>query len=306
MILPVEHECFEDNRAGNDEAGRPDVRIAEQATRFGGNWTVEKLDILERYLDAYTTALKNRPFKLVYVDAIAGSGQVHLGSPDPDASALMSGSAERAVHINNRPFDCLYFVEKSAESCRELASLKTRHRNRDIRIENLDANMFVCGLQMDWRSWRGVIFLDPFATQVAWSTIERISQFNALDMWILFPTSAIARMLPRSKTPDDIHLGWATRLTRVYGDERWRHLYEPARQRSLFESERYEREPGVDGLVRTYREKLTKTFGDRFMEKSRSLRNSTGSRIFELLFCVGNRSGIRPAKRIANHILDHF
>ena len=42
---------------------------------FGGQWTIEKLDILGRYLDAYTTALKNQPFKLVYIDAFAGHGR---------------------------------------------------------------------------------------------------------------------------------------------------------------------------------------------------------------------------------------
>ena len=37
--------------------------------RFGGPWTEDKLDILEGYLDSYTTALKNQPFRLVYIDA---------------------------------------------------------------------------------------------------------------------------------------------------------------------------------------------------------------------------------------------
>ena len=42
---------------------------AQQATQFGGLWTIEKLEILECYLDAYTTALKNKPFGLLYIDA---------------------------------------------------------------------------------------------------------------------------------------------------------------------------------------------------------------------------------------------
>ena len=43
-------------------------------TSFGGEWTQEKLDILHRYLDAYTTALKDQNFRLIYVDAFAGEG----------------------------------------------------------------------------------------------------------------------------------------------------------------------------------------------------------------------------------------
>ena len=45
------------------------------SVNVGGKWTIDKLDILERYLDAYTTALKNQPFKLMYIDAFAGTGE---------------------------------------------------------------------------------------------------------------------------------------------------------------------------------------------------------------------------------------
>lgn len=151
--MPVELECLNKDRPGDNAGVRPDMRIAEQATPFGGPWTVEKLNILERYLDAYTTALEDQWFKLVYVDAFAGSGQVQLRIPDPDASALISGSAERAACIDSKPFDRLYFVDKSAESCRQLESLKTKYLNRDIRIENSDANTFLHELRMDWKAW---------------------------------------------------------------------------------------------------------------------------------------------------------
>ena len=45
-----------------------------QAQMFGGDWTEEKLDMLRKYLRAYTTALKRQPFGLMYIDAFAGSG----------------------------------------------------------------------------------------------------------------------------------------------------------------------------------------------------------------------------------------
>ena len=52
--------------------------------RFGGPWTIEKLDILEAYLDRYTTALKGQAFDLIYIDAFAGTGQVELHVEDRD------------------------------------------------------------------------------------------------------------------------------------------------------------------------------------------------------------------------------
>ena len=36
--------------------------------KFGGPWTVEKLNILSDYLNFYATALKKQPFKLIYIE----------------------------------------------------------------------------------------------------------------------------------------------------------------------------------------------------------------------------------------------
>jgi hypothetical protein len=41
---------------------------------FGGQWTQRKLAKVSSYLTAYTTALKNMPFRLIYIDAFAGTG----------------------------------------------------------------------------------------------------------------------------------------------------------------------------------------------------------------------------------------
>lgn len=279
-------------------------QISEPGTTFGGSWTEKKLEILERYIDAYTTALKNKPFKLIYIDAFAGTGYVE--SQDKDAEDFIHGSAARAVGITDRAFDKLIFIEKDRNRCFELENLRRIHSKRDIQIENLDSNDYLKNLHKDWRQYRGVLFLDPFATQVQWSTIETIASFNALDTWILFPTYAVARMLPRSKRPDDIRPGWAKRLTIVFGDESWRDLYQISPQLSLFGTVEHERESGVNGLIDIYKSKLESLFQDRFLSRSRTLKNSKNSALFEFLFCVGNPSGIGPAKRIAKHILDHI
>lgn len=278
--------------------------IAEPVTNYGGAWTLEKLNILESYLNAYTTALKNMPFKLVYIDAFAGTGYVEF--QDEDVNYLIDGSAAIAAKIDDKPFDRLIFIENDRNRCRELAKLGQAHSDRDIHIESSDANDYLKNLQQGWRSWRGVLFLDPFATQVQWSTIQTIASLNALDTWILFPTFAVARMLPNSRRPDDIMKGWAERLTTVFGDESWRNLYQKSPQLNLFGTVEHERESGVDGLIDIYKSKLESLFQDRFLSKSRTLKNSKNSALFEFLFCVGNPRGIAPAKRIAKHILEHI
>ena len=54
-----------------------------------------------------------------------------------------------------------------------------------------------------------------------------------------------------------------------------------------------------------YKDKLAGLFKNRFLRKSRTLKNSTNSPLFEFLFCVGSssRKAIGAAQRIARHIL---
>jgi len=138
---------------------------------------------------------------LAYIDAFAGTGSLNLPEQDPDAREFHDGSATIALEVADKPFDRLIFVEQDPARCQELTRLRDSYFGKDIRIENLEANQYLRSLREDWREWRGVLFLDPFATQVEWSTLKEIAALQALDTWILFPVSAIARMLPTSKRP---------------------------------------------------------------------------------------------------------
>ena len=283
-------------------------QVAEPGASYGGSWTIEKLNILETYLNAYTTALKKTKFKLMYIDAFAGTGQITLpgDGDDDDIRGFVNGSTERAIRIDLKPFDRLIFIEKDGDRCAELEKLRSTHSGRDIKIENSEANAFLSNLHEDWNSWRGVLFLDPFATEVEWATIEAIAGFNALDTWILFPVSTIARMLPISRQPDAISPEWAKRLNQVFGDKSWENLYQEDPQGDLFGKIEHQRDPGINGLINIYKGKLKTLFKGRFLKQSRTLKNSRNSPLFEFMFCVGNSRGIDPAKRIAGHILEHM
>ncbi len=271
---------------------------------FGGEWTIQKLDILEEYLDAYTTALKNQSFGLMYIDAFAGTGRINPRREDEEAEEFIEGSAARALRVDDKPFDRLIFVEKDTGRYESLEQLRKGNAGRDIMTENADANDFLNNLQEDWMAWRGVLFLDPFATEVEWSTIEKIASFNALDTWILFPVSAITRMMPTSREPDDISESWANSLTRIFGDESWRDLYSPNPQLNMFDGETQQRDTGVDGIIETYKGKLNGLFRQRFLKQSKTFTNSQNSPLFEFIFCAGHPNGASLAKGVARYILD--
>ena len=187
---------------------------------FGGAWTKEKLAVLAAYLDAYTTALKNQPFDLVYLDAFAGNGYWRPKSSETD----YDGSPRIALKIGDKPFDKIVLIEKDPVNCDSLHALREDFPRRNIVIRNGDANeevaQFCSGMP---RNERAVAFLDPFALEVRWQTLEALAQTQKMDCWILFPRGAVARMMqrngeprPRLKTALDITFG---------GRERWEPLY---------------------------------------------------------------------------------
>ena len=272
--------------------------------QFGGSWTEDKLTILEGYLDAYTTALKNQAFELVYLDAFAGTGWIESGNEDDYGIPIM-GSADRALSVRYRSFDRVVLVDHDSEKCHHLRELRHHYPGRVIDVQCEDANGFLRRLHRGTygKAWRGVLFLDPFGVQLEWSTVEHIAGLQKLDMWLLFPASAIGRMLPLSKDPDAVTPQWVNRLNAVFGNDSWRRLYSPSAQRNLFGMEEVHRDRGVDGLRSIYESQLQGLFGNRFLGLSRTLKNRKNSPLFELFFCVGSPSpqAIGIAKRIATH-----
>lgn len=279
-----------------------------KSVTYGGKWTQDKLAMLYSYLDAYTTALKQTLFELVYVDVFAGNGYVNLRKGDNDADNFIDGSALQAIVVHNKPFDKFIFIENDVERHNDLKhnvseGLKSQDRSCNC-AEVLcdDANVVLQALHPeDWGNRRGVLFLDPFSTEVGWDTMENIAQLEALDTWILFPVMAISRILKRRSMPDEFE----SCLTHVYGDDNWKELYRPSTQYHQWKVPEFERRPGVSEFTKLYKSKLKNIFGDRLLEESKLFYNSKNSALFDFIFCVGNPApaAISIAKRIASHII---
>jgi three-Cys-motif partner protein len=184
--------------------------------RFGGDWTQTKLDVIEKYLSAYTTALKNKRFRIAYIDAFAGTGSrlpsrakaEHEASETlfadrtvPEPQALQDGSVRIALKTSPR-FDKYIFIEQSVERCAALEALKGEFPalSSDIVIRQGEANKELRALcAKDWRHRRAVLFLDPYGMQVEWTTLEAIAHTKAIDLWLLFPLGiGVNRLVTRS------------------------------------------------------------------------------------------------------------
>lgn len=294
------------------------------SARFGGKWTSEKLDVLQKYLSAYSILLQNkpnpeRPFKKAYIDAFAGCGYIEerreaLGEKSPcqgldleisDRRSLLSGSARIALQVNPR-FDKYIFVEKNPRRCEELKNLKCEAEFRSlsdcIDVHQGDANSKIQELcNKDWSSHRAVLFLDPYGMQVEWKTIEAVARTNAIDLWFLFPLGmAVNRLLTKS---GEIPESWQAALDRIFGTTDWRdELYSTRIDQSFFgDTQLIVKEP-VDAIVRYLNNRLKSVFVG-VVDEPGILRNSTNNPLYLLCFAVGNKNGKRTALRIANDLI---
>ena len=265
---------------------------------YGGDATLEKLDAVERYADRYTTALKNFGFTLHYVDAFAGSGTVRV-KEGAGVEQQVPGSAVRALEIGDRPFDRLLFVERDPANA---GALREEIARRDAQARAEVAEEEANGRLADFASWlggpaqwqhRAFVFIDPFATDVNWETVEALAKSKRCDVLMLIPLMAVRRLVKRAGLPRPDH---QTALTRIYGNDSWRNLY------TRSESGAYSA-PGFRAIVQLYVQRLETVFV-RVVDPERTLGASSERSMFTLLFAASNKRGATVAVPIAKGVFD--
>lgn len=277
--------------------------------KFGGNWTEEKLNIFTSYLDAYLIALQNQKFKKIYIDAFAGTGEIETS----DGGQFLVGSAKRALE-SEKKFDHYYFIEADSQKAGELQNMINSEFPQMRGIVTIycgDANDKLAEIisNVDWRYNRGLLFLDPYATQVNWATLENVAQTKSIDVWYLFPFSALERMLPKNGKYDK----WEDCIDRLLGDAGWRkEFYKKDPQMTLFDlfpepgqsdGERMVKDANPDHI----KEYILSRLGTIFPCVSKHaliFRNSKNSPMF--LFCFAIASESPKAQGLALRMADYI
>lgn len=287
---------------------------------FGGQWTHDKLERVEKYLSAYVQIMKEYNFSYAYIDAFAGTGYINRREatdlekqqipllPGPaalDAREFINGSARVALGIQPE-FNRYIFIEKDGDRSSQLEKVKADFPNQSSKITILcgDANEAILKLcQKDWRAHRAVLFLDPYGMQVPWSTVEKIASTQAIDLWYLFPIGvAVNRLL---KKDGEIPVSNRESLNRLFGRTDWYELfYDVVKTGNLFgeTSTKREKIADFDTIKRYLLRRLNDTFPG-VAENPLCLKNSKNSPLYLLCFACGNPKGAKTAVKIAKHIL---
>ena len=284
-----------------------------------GPWARDKLECLEKYLNAYTRILRRRDWceGYLYVDAFAGAGRSEVrkaGSVSSaerlsfDISAFYANDEEELSYIDGsprvaleieHPFTRYIFIEKNQSRAAQLQNLKQEYSGRreiDVIPENGSAVLtrLVSDSSVNWHSQRAVTFLDPFGMQVPWGSLEDLACTGAIEVFLNFPVgTAIQRQLPKSGKFSDEQ---REMLSQYFGSPEWEDILYVARTDLFGERDVQKVERSGEQLVRWYRGRLRKLFG--YASQPHLIRNSQGSHLYYLIFAGPNATGAKIASDI--------
>jgi len=184
-------------------------------------WTMLKLCFLKLYIQRiYTPIIKSYYQNMFYIDLFAGSGLNQF----EDHSTLVPGSPIIAWTFAYRSFDYLYLVEKETKYSRPLEErMKLISLPENFRIyHGGDANkeyLDIIGEIEETASSHFFAFVDPYAFQLRWETLERLLTSRVRgDFLVLFQphyTAMQAGSVIKGRIKD------ARTLNELFGDEVW-------------------------------------------------------------------------------------
>lgn len=277
-----------------------------------GPWARQKLDGLEAYLNAYTTALKKQRFELVFIDAFAGAGRSTVrdawDEADEDDVLLLDdefvaaeaqfieGSPRRALGLQ-QPFDKHFFFDADAGRAQLLRDLKTEYPKRKIDVRVGDANRLIQDIapSLNRRMIRGVAFLDPYGPHLEWRTIEALGRTGKFEVIINFPLGmAINRLITKN---GDIPERWRNGLNDCFGSTEWEQLVYREQSDLFGETTKQKVDDAAKRLLEYYVGRLRTVFGH--VATPSAVRNTRGVPIYFMLWAGPHGLG----HRIADYVL---
>ncbi|GAA3941776.1 three-Cys-motif partner protein TcmP [Chitinophaga oryziterrae] len=269
---------------------------------FGGSWTIDKMEIVVAYAQAYLTIMNKQAWvKTLYFDGFAGSG--HIDNDPPESEDVIKGTALRILEIEDpKSFDLYYFVEKNKKNKNLLEqTIKDQFPNKSTFIVQGDCNQKLESMA-DYlkknKQFRALAFIDPYGMSVNWKSIESLKDAG-VDLWILVPTGiGVGRLLTQTGKIDDL---WLNRLEIFLGMDKEdirKHFYKRQSSFTLFGEENWiEKEKGaIEKAGILYQEKLKTVF--KYVSDSFAMRNSMNVIMYHFMMATNNKAGLKIANDI--------
>jgi len=268
--------------------------------REWGFWTRGKLQMLRDYLDAFTTASKDKSSEILLFDLFAGGPD----NTERITGEPIKGSPWVALSIDDAPFTRLRFFE--IEGAAELeVRLRADFQERDFRVIDQDCNEAIDDVLAELKAYNwapSFAFLDPNGPHYTWATIEALASFKAgrkykVELWMLFPEPMFVRLLPvrgDQARPEDVD-----KITAMFGTNQWETIY-----KARLNGEIEPREARAE-YVNLMRWRLEKELGYKWTH-SFEVRNERGHPIYQLIFATDHPAGNEIMTHLYSRALAEF
>lgn len=275
----------------------PDDLKVDKAVREDliGRWSVEKLNLLKKYLSAYVKILSNQAWckGYEYIDAFAGTGKPKT----KDEQVYIDGSPRIALSLSP-PFTQYHFIEQSDWRVSRLLALRKEFHALGIAIYHGDCNKVLHEqiLPQLTRATqkRAIVFVDPFGMHIEWQTMVALAQPKTIEVFVNVPIMAVQRSVlkrqPEKITPQD-----RDRMRRFWGSGDWEAAFYQE-EATLFGTEQIKVRAAASELARRYGDRLATLFP--YHTQPIVMTNSTNSPLYALVFASHNKTGVKIAQDI--------
>ncbi len=200
----------------------PDGLVAPEV----GRWSETKYRLVSLYDTLFSSGMKNKWDKRVYIDLYAGAGYSRIKG----TNRLVYGSPLLALMAEN-PFDKYIFCDDNSELIRALSERCKRIRpNTDIAFVEGDCNERVSDIiaEIPQGSKNSTVlslcFVDPFNVGIKFSTISKLAQ-RFIDFLVLLALHMDANRNYSVYVQEN-----SRKIDEFLGDKTWRNAWRQAAQ----------------------------------------------------------------------------
>ena len=252
----------------------------------GVPWSRIKLDALEDYLNAFTTASSRT--RTLYLDLFAGAPQ----NFERGTGKVILGSGHRALAAEP-PFTRVVLCELQPRTAARLEkTLWEAHPDRDLVVLAGDCNVempkYLLTLKPDLRRYAAVFaMVDQYSAEVSWETLKFLSEWRLnkrgfkVELWLYFGHGLLPRGLTMAEQPDP---AYAAKVDAMFGTDQWRGLWD-ARHDDVIDAAQFRAE-----LVNLMRWRLERELGYRTTVPL-EFTNTSGHPIYTVIFATSNDTG---------------
>lgn len=267
--------------------------------RYWGFWTRGKLDLLRRYLDAFTTASKSQG-EILYIDLFGGQPMNKERLTEQD----LDGSARIALNVGQAPFSRLRFFELEPYASRLRESLQSAFPGRDLDVVAGDCNKTITSAldslaDVNWAPT--FAFVDPNGADVHWSTLDTLANFKKpgrtkTEIWLLLAVGMFTRTL---RVDGSVRLEDSDKITNLYGTAQWEEIYRARVDGRLAPS------AARDEYVNLMRWRLENVLDYRWTHPL-EIFNERGHSIYHMVFATDHYAGHRIMTDLYNKAANEF